>query len=465
MNLKIRRLVKNNIKQTLHVFAGILFLGVIFAACNDSNDLGFEILPSEDLINVKSVVVKDDISAFTFSETGLISSGGTSMLGSFNDPDFGSTHVNFAAQFRLSSFPQYGTNAVADSIKLYLYYRSVYGDTLTAQNLKVYELESSLDPDKDYTQDIDLKSMSYDQLLGEINYKPIVELDSATQDTLYQLISIPIDIALGQKLISADSTDMISNDAFLEYFKGLYVEAKTISGQVGSLLTLDASSSSSFQGSALVLYYNNDENIAKELDPEEEPDTLSRAFIITPNSARVNSIEHDYTGTVFIDNIDQEVIQDQNIYVQPTGGLKSKILIDGLETWRDSVVIRGTDTIKYAINRAEIIFQVDTVTTDKDMYAPPPQLLLTFIDDEGEERLPTDYFFNPGFYGGYMYEGYVYRFNITQHLQRIINGDVGNNGFYLSTGRRSYYANRVVLESPLKGSGIQLKITYSTFLE
>jgi len=461
MNFKIRKLVKNNIKQSLRVVAGVLLLAVVFSACSEKNELGFEVLPSEDLINVKSVVVKDNISAFTFSEDGLISSGGRSMLGSLNDPQFGSTHVNFAAQFRLSSYPQFGTNAVADSIKLYLYYRSVYGDTITAQNFKVYELESPLNADIDYTQDVDLKSLAYDKLLGEINYTPKIELDSASQDTLYQLIAIPLDISLGEKLVNADSTDLISNDVFLEYFKGLYLESAKITDQVGSLLTLEASSSSTFQGSALVLYYNNDENIAEG----EEADTLSRAFIITPNSARVNSIEHDYTGTPFYDNIDQEVIQDENIYIQPTGGLKSKILIDGLESWRDSVTIRGNDTIKYAINRAEIIFQVDTVTTDKDNFAPPPQLLFTFIDNDGEERLPTDYFFNPSFYSGYMYEGYTYRFNITQHLQRIINGDVGNNGFYLSTGRKTSSANRVVLESPIKGSGIQLKITYSTFLE
>lgn len=453
MNLKIKRLVKNNRKQTLGLLSGILLLTLAFAACDDTNELGIEILPGEDLITVNNVEIKDDISAFTYTEESLTSSGGTSLLGSFNDPVFGKTHIDFATQFRLSSFPDFGTNPVADSIKLYMYYRSVYGDTVTMQNFKVYELESALDVDIDYMQDVDLKSMAHDQLLGEITFAPEIEIDSTTNDTLYQLLTIPLDISLAEKLINADSTDFITNDAFLEYFKGLYIETEDITDEIGSIITLAAASNSSFQGSALVVYYNNKENI--ELG--EDADTLSRAFIITENSARVNRIEHDYSGTPFELNINQEVAQDEYLYVQPNGGLKSRIVIDGLENWQDS-----TNT---AINKAELIFQIDTINIDIDSFPPPNQLLLTFVDDDGKERLPADYFFNPNFYGGFLYEGYTYRFNITQHMQRIINGDVGNNGFYLSTGRTTSYANRVVLESPLKGSGIKLNITYSKFLQ
>ncbi|MCY1721249.1 DUF4270 domain-containing protein [Prolixibacteraceae bacterium Z1-6] len=449
--------MKNNIKQNLRVIAGMLLLAVAFTACDNRNDLGFEMLPGEDLINVKNVVIKDDISAYTHTEDGLISSGGTSLLGSLNDPVFGSSHINFAAQFRLSSYPAFGTNPVPDSVRLFLYFRTVYGDTITPQHLKVYEMAESIDPYTDYTQDIDLKSMAYDNVLGEIDYLAKVKMDSTETDTLYQLISIPLDNSLGEKLVNLDSLSLISNDVFLKFFKGLYIEAEKLNGSVGNMIKLEAASSSSFQGSALVVYYNNDENIEKELDPEEDADTLSRAFIITPYSARVNSIEHDYTGTVFEGNLNQEVVMDEYLYIQPTGGLKSKFYIEGLENWKDS-----TNT---AINKAELVFQVDTIVTDKDNFAPPSQLLVTFIDDDGEERIPADYFFNPLFYGGYLNSNYQYRFNITQHMQRVIEGDVGNNGFYLSTGRKTSYANRVVLESPLKGSGVQLIVTYSKLLE
>lgn len=448
MNLKIRRLVKNKIKETLRVLSGFLLLAIVVASCNEANDLGLEVLPGKDLINVFNTTIKDNISATTELEESLISSGGVSLLGSFNDPDFGSTNIDFAAQLRLTSFPSFGTNPVVDSVIFYMYYKGVYGDTITSQNYKVYELIESLDPDEDYRQDIDLQSMASDQLIGEINYIPKTRIDTTTQDTLYQLIKIPLDNSLGEKLVNMDSAMMASNDSFLTVFKGLYVDSEVITGDIGGLLTLGASSSSTFQGSAMVVYYNNDENIAEGADA----DTLSFPYIITENSARVNSIIHDYSTATFV-----TANQDENIYIQPTGGLKVLFNIEGLESWRDS-----SNT---GINRAELVFRIDTIASDIHTYAPPPQLLVTFIDDEGDEKLPTDYYFNPNYFGGFLDQNYEYRFNITQHIQRIMSGDVDNNGFYLSTGRRTLYANRVIMEGANSENSIELVVTYSKFLE
>lgn len=447
MNLKIRILVKNNTKQVLRLVAGVLLLAAVFTSCNETNDLGLEVLPGTDLITVKEVVIKDDISSFTHREEGLISSGGTSLLGSFNDPVFGDTDIEFAAQFRLTSYPTFGTNTVVDSVRLYLYYKAIYGDTLTTQQFSVYELETPLDADQDYTQDIDLKAMSYDQLLGKISHTPKMEIDSASNDTAFQSIIIPIENSLGNKLVNLDSTILSNNDSLLDAFKGLFVETKEVTSDLGTILTLETASAS-----RLVVYYNNEENSAKDT-----PDTLFTSFIITNNSARVNSINHDYSGTPFEPLLNQQVTQDENIYIQPTGGLKALILIDGLENWKDSA--------NTAINKAELIFQTDTIATDKDNFVPPSQLLVTFIDDDGNEKLPKDYYFNPNFYGGFLYPEYKYRFNITQHMQAIIDGEVDNNGFYLSTGRRTHYANRVILEGATKATGIQLIVTYSKFSE
>jgi hypothetical protein len=450
--------VKNRITQILQVAAGLFLILSVITACNDRNDLGLEILPGSDLINVKNVVVKDDISAFTFSEEGIVTSGtNKNLLGSMKDPVFGSTTVNFATQFRLRSFPDFGDNPTVDSTKLFLYYKVVYGDTITPHQFKVYELEEGLSDEVDYTQDIDLKAMASDQLLGELQYTPKIVIDSTSQDTSYQLITIPLDNSLGEKLATADSLDLVTNDVFLNYFKGLYIESEKVTSGEGSLLTLEASASSTFQGSALVVYYDNDENQAKE-----SPDTLSQAFVITQYSVRANNIQHDYIDAPFLPNLNQENEQEENIYVQPMGGIKSRILITDLEGWKDSV--------NTAINKAELVFHVDTIASDIENFAPPGQLLLTYVDTEGNERLPVDYYFNPLFYGGFLYEDHTYRFNITQHLQQIIDvtdpsadNYVGNQGFYLTTGQRSDFANRVVLEGAQEENGIQLLITYSKY--
>ncbi|WP_297088676.1 DUF4270 domain-containing protein [uncultured Draconibacterium sp.] len=449
--------------QLLKAFSGLLILVSALVACNsDENDLGLGILPKEDLINVRNISVSDKISSFTFTENGIVSNKSDyNLLGTFNDPVFGKTTVDYAAQFRLTSYPDFGTNPVVDSVRLYIFYRNVYGDTLTQQHIKVYELETYLDPDAEYTQDIDLKSMASDVPLAEFDFTPKVELDSATQDTNFQMLTIPLDNSLGEKLVYADSLDLINNDVFLQYFKGLFIESEDVSGK-GALITLHTMATSTFQGSALLVYYNNDENM--DLEEGESPDTLSRAFLITDYSARISGIEHDYTGTPFFDHLDQEDVEDDVVYVQPTGGLKSRITISGLENWKDST--------NMGINKAEIVFHVDTVKSDIHNYPPPSQLMFTFVAPDEEEYRPIDYFFNPVFYGGYLdTSDYSYSFNITQHVQRIIDVTdpedddfVGNQGFFLTTGRRVDIANRVVMKSA-KNDGVEMRITYSKFLD
>lgn len=455
--------MKKYIRQFEIIVAGALLFMLGFSSCNEYNDLGLEILPGTDLFNVKNVVVKDSITAYANSETGIVTSkSGYNLLGSLNDPVFGNTTTSFAAQLRIKSFPDFGSNPEVDSAFLFLYYTGVYGDTLTPLHISVYELETSLNPDEEYKQDIDLKSMASSQKIGELTFTPKVKLDSTYGDTILQAIQIPIDLSLGQRLISADSLDKVSNDAFLQYFKGIYVECDPVAGDVGSLLTVHASenTSTNYSGSALGLYYNNDENKEKET-----PDTLFRAFIITENSARVNNITHNYTGTPFVNDLDQQVKQENKIYIQPTGGLKSRVWIGGLSGWRDSVNV--------SINKAELVFQIDTVASDIENYPPPKQLTLTFVDKDGEERLPIDYYFSPYFYDGYLNtDDYTYHFNITQHVQRVINVTdpedadyVGNQGFYLTTGQKSDDAKRVILEGTKRNSGIKFIVTYSEYLQ
>ncbi len=454
MTFKDHNLVIRKILFQYRFYLPAIFFLALFAGCEENSDLGMELLPSTDLIQVKNLVEKSSISSYTYREDSIQTDEGTkSLFGVFDDPVFGNTAVDFAAQFRLQQYPDYGTNPVADSIKLYIYYRNVYGDTVTPQKFNVYELESSLDVDQDYYQGVDLKSLASDQLLGEKEFTPVVEVDSVSADTFYQLITIPLDVSLGQRLVEADSLQMINNDVFLEFFKGLYIEAEKESDDGGALLTLEAASSDNFQGSALVVFYNNDENMEAE-----QPDTMLHPYVITPFSARVNSITHDYSGTSFGADLNSEDEEDSLIYVQSTGGLKSKIYIDNLTLWKDSV--------NTAINKAELVFQVDTIASEVEKYSPPSQLLFTVLDEDETEFLPVDYLFSPAFYGGALdTSDYTYRFNITQHLQQIIDGSVENHGFFLTPAFKTGVANRVVLKGSNSQTGIKLVITYSKFMQ
>lgn len=466
LNILIGKFVKNN-TFNLHLFIAFIFLSIIFTACEEETSIGRDILPSGDLIDVRSTIIKDDISAFTFTDGPIQSNNGAvSLLGSFTDSLFGNTTVDLAAQFRLYEFPDFGTNPKVDSVKLYMYYAISYGDTVTAQNFKVYELTDPLYADTTsasggsqaykYYQDVDLKGMASGQLIGEIDYTPrglLTRIDSTyrTLDTLYHLITIPVDNSLGQKLLNADSLTMVNNEKFLKYFKGLLIETEKVNQQGGAILSVEAASSGGFQGSALALFYSND-----DVKSKAGGDTsLLMPYVISKYSARVNRIEHDYTETPFFANLNTETGADSLVYIQSTGGLKSKVMIEGLISWADS-----TNT---AINKAELIFQIDTLASDVHRFPPPTQLLFTVVDSSGVERLPIDYVFSPIVYGGYLRNDYTYHFNITQHLQQIIEGKAQNSGFYLTPAVKNSEANRVVIKGSNSKTGIKLIVTYSKF--
>ena len=450
--------MRHKASKLLFPVLGLLAAISFFIGCNETNELGMELLPNTDLVEVKNLVEKSNISSYTFSEGPIrTDKPAKSLLGSFYDPLFGKTTINFATQFRMQGYNDYGTNPVVDSVKLYLYYRLRYGDTITTQKFRIYELAEPIISDTinektggsydyPYFQDVDLKSMASPNLIGETDYLPNI-----LNDTLYKLIPVHLDKSLGVKLATVDSLQVLNNDMFLEFFKGLYIESEEVSSEAGTILTLEAASDESYSGSALVVNYDNDENQAKE-----EPDTLMfNSYVVTELSQRVNSIKHDYTGTPFLANLDVETGEDSLIYIQATGGLKSKIQINNLESWKDSVNI--------GVNKAELVFQIDTIASHIENYPPPAQLLFTMIDENGKELLPADYTFYPTYYGGTLRSDYTYRFNIAQHMQQIIEGKIENNGFFLSTALKNSEARRVVLKGGNSETGIKLIITYSKF--
>ncbi len=441
---------------------GFAWMVIMLWGCKDEfNKTGYDLLLPGDLVTVNRVVEKESIKSYTVTDGNQRTDEPTyNLLGTFNDPVFGKTTADFAVQFRLGSFPDFSKDAQPDSIMLYLYYMELYGDTIVPQRLKVYELASNLDVDQKYYQDINLKSLSKGEILADYSYIPKFKLDSITsnygstkedpKDTVIQQISIKLDLSLARKLMAADSLTLSNNDKFLNYLKGLYIEAGDLNtgGAIMKINTI-AQSNTISHGSYLVLHYHN-----------SEEDSLYCSLGITQSSARISRFAHDYTKTKFATNLDKEQNQDSLIYLQTTGGLKTKILIPNLETWRDSS--------KVAINQAELIFQLDTIASETAKYLPPEQLVLSVIgvDSIGNstEYLPSDLAFSQTYYGGtYNKSDKTYRFNIAKHMKEVIDQkeDRQNLGFYLSTAFRSSTMRRAVLKGATSKTGIRFEVTYS----
>ncbi len=431
------------------VFAIMALL--VWSCKDDPNATGIGILPGADLATVGKVAEVATNKAFTHNDTIQRTDGlQYNILGTFNDPKFGKTQADFACQFRIAQFPDFGENPQIDSLSLILLYKDVYGDTITPQSIKVYELESPISTDvtqgdgtskpQRYYQDVDLKALASVVSIGELDFIPKIRLDSAQTDTIIQQLVINLDNSFGEKLINAAPEDMENPDAFADFFKGLYVETQDVSDG-GALMHMNTLSS----GSALVLFYSN-----------QEEDSLFYSYNINSNSARVSRFSHDYSTTDFAANLNSETNQDSLIYLQTMGGIRSKLELPFLNAWRDSV--------KTGINKAELILHVDTVASEYPSMVIPNQIVLTAIDEDGLQYLPADYSISLSLFGGrFNDDDNTYRFNITRHLQEIVNGEKDNFGFYLSTAFRAVEARRVILKGATSHKGIRLEVTYTKY--
>ena len=434
---------------------GFVGMIMVFWACtNDINDLGKDLLLPGDLVKVRKFSEKN-IKAYTVTDGNQRTDEPEfNLLGTFNDPLLGKTTADFALQFRIASFPDHSKAAQPDSLVLSFVYKEIYGDKVTPQKFKVYELASDLSLDDKYYQDVNLKSLAKPEVLAEKIYLPKFKLDSLTntygstkkdpKDTVIQTIAIKLNASLLTKLWAADSLTMSSNDRFTKFFKGLYLEVGDLN-QGGTLMKVYTTA----LGSELVMHYHN-----------SAEDSLTYRYGINENAARVSHFTHDYSKTAFAANLDKMDVQDSLIYLQTTGGLRTKILIPDLGTWKDS-----TD---FAINKAELIFALEPELSDTTKYPPVEQLVLSAIgvDKYGNEikYLPSDFTFSQAYYGGvYNHKDRTYRFNIANHLQEVIDGKKGreNYGFYLATSKPSSTLGRVILKGTKSKTGIKLDVVYS----
>jgi hypothetical protein len=420
----------------------ILLASFVLWGCKKGDpSLGVNLLPGVKILDTR--FHRDSTTILTDSKI-RVESPKYNLFGSFNDPVFGRTDASFASQFRIVYNPVFkplNSNQSPDSVFLYVAYKNVYGDTVTSQSFKVYELTGSLNTETKYLSSYNVKNLASTVSIGSGSFIPKFRLDSLTGDTLEHTIKIRLDADFGKKLFKIDSSKMVSNDVFINEFKGLYFESTPISSK-GSLVSIDPLKT------MIALYYTKLRNDSVVKD--------SVGYFVTANSANVSSYTHDYTTARFIPNLNQATNHDTLIYIQPTGGIKSRIKVSSLSNWKDSA--------NYTINKATLTFHVDTTVSDYRKYLIPGRLFL-MRDSTNIELFPRDATISNSYYGGYYDAASAsYSFNITQHLQDLINGTIKTNEpFFLIQPERTASARRVVLKGFGSSKAVKLSVTYTKY--
>ncbi len=406
----------------------ILLSAVVLYSCEKPEDIGQNVvaLPGEEL----NVHFTDTVTIQTHSYIiDSVPTTGTKsqVLGSINDPYFGSSVASLYTQLRLANNDlDFGTNPVCDSIILGIDYVGFYGDTNAVQRLKVYRLDEDMYFDTSY----------YSNYTVAYQATPLFDDDIVFNltDSVFILggkakphLRIPLNKSFGDEIVSlSGQSELSNNEEFLKYLKGLYITTdKILNG--GGFAYVDLLSNYS----RLTLYYHNDDE-----------DSLYEHFLINQNCAYFNNFNHFDYQDANQDFINQVINNDTTLgmtelYLQSMAGVRTYLdfpFIDNLKKEN-----------QLAIHKAELIVQVSD-KSDTLSYPAPYKISVVGIDSKGNNIFLTDYLEGAGFYGGaYKESGNQYVFNITHTIQQLLLESKEIYGLRLIIAGESVIANRLIL--------------------
>lgn len=437
------------LKKLSRVQTGLFILIIILvASCKeDNNNLGLDIQPPSDKLNVFSV----DTSAIT-SYSSIVDSVKTdetslSLLGSMVDPVFGLSTASFYTQLRLSKVAHdFGSTPYPDSLILTLDYDGYYGDTLAPMTVRVYEMSEQIFVDSMYysheSVGTETEMLVEKTLVPDFTNNIIIGED--TLDPHLRLNLGQFSFSLAEKLLTAPSDSMDNNASFINYFYGLYVTVEPVTAG-GSIIYFDLLSDLS----QMTLYYHNGED-----------DSLSFSYVINSNCARFGHFDHDYTlgsAEFKAQVLDGDTTLGKNVcYIQALGGVKTFIRFPNLKNY----YANG----KIAINEARFFLKAYEESPALEM---AEALIMVRRNSDGSYDILNDQLNGDSYFGGYYDDATGgYWFRITQTVQDVLQSDSTDYGYeiYLSGG--SINARRVLLSGSTPEADsldrMRLVITYTT---
>ncbi len=342
------------------------------------------------------------------------------LLGAYNDPLLGNMRAGFYTQLRPSvSNINLGDGFSPDSLVLVFPYRGFYGDITKLNGLQkffVYRV----------TQDFAQSSTFYsnDSLtieptpIGQTGFIVPLLSDSANvtgkKEAPQLRIRLNIDIA---QQIHDNPSALVDGDAFVQFFKGIYIRSETQNSQAGIGAILDFTLTS---GARMDLYYKNSAN-----------DSLRTSFIVNESCSRFTRFNHQYSEHVS-NLISTPALANVRCYTQTMAGLRTRIDLPDLKSWQ-----AGRNIL---VNEARIF--VPVAIDDLGKYLPNPQLNLITKGEDGELQTTPDLIIGDTWAGGtYDAVNKHYVFNVSRYIQGILNNLLVDRGLFIQstgTGVSSY---------------------------
>lgn len=438
----------------------VLSVAIISSCRKDEQTIGLSSQPNSDFLSVNqdTISLTAVLKSTDSIRTNLLAE---SFIGRYRDPVFGITNTVFYAQLELpgSNLDLGNPDSLeVDSVVLTLKTTGQIHGVPYLADISVFELSEPLFRDTTYYSDDVVQTFTNDLKRDDVN---LIRLTNGTQfmrsDSLYSAVRIPLETSVGENWLDQLGTDVLANDSsFQNFFRGIAV----VTNSNGAVLGIDPNSILS----AVNIYYRDNGVII---------DTLETSFQIDNSSTYFNQISHDYSGTMFPD-LTIDVDANDLIYLQGIGGVRAKINFSALD-----LEIIGTP--ESVLSKAELIMPINNLNTNS--YPPPTNLFLSTGQTSDSLTIIIDQLASINIGGTLDFSNEQYVFNCTQHIQRILLGELDLKPFWLSvnppnnlqalfsTSFSSYNSalpklNRVVLNGPLYEltdpvQNMRLVVTYS----
>lgn len=453
---------------------------MLFVSCDkDFNEIGADIIGDDhfDFMLETSEIIANTI------PTGAVQSNNLPInpLGVYNNEAFGVTKAHFVTQVELKNTnPTIGTNISDVSVKLKVPYFS-HIESNNSDGSRTYELDSLIgtpngqidlaiyrsgfflgdighEGDEQVTQkyysdqnaDFDnlkvgsklnngLTSQNTDFTFSPNEYTDTVTDASGNTSTVKVAPQMRLDLDAAyfqQHILEAGSANLQSNNAFKNYFRGLYFQVNN-SGSAGTIAMMD------FSKGTIEITYNADITSTNSQTGEQVVTNMERTIVLTMTGNTVSLLEHvpsniepyNYSAAL------AQAISPQGqarIYLKGGAGSVAKLDIFGTEDLDANGTPDQIDAIRengWLINEASLTFTVDQTKMGPVAVEEPRRLYLYDINN----KIPTlDYLFdnttnadrkeNKGVYGGIALldankRVVKYKVRVTNYVRSLIADD------------------------------------------
>ncbi len=318
----------------LKTTAVVLIFLVSLVACDDNTgNIGYGMLPEKPTVGTTDFIVtsKSILSGPVFARSS------TGFLGRFIDPIFGEYETSFLTELNCIDTLTFPSVYSADNkegimagdsthlTELVLYYSQFYGDSISQNNVEVYELNKKLEPY--YFTDIRPEEF-YDVSKEPLATKTFTPIDYSNSDSplesenYYPRLRIVLPKEFGERILRANREHpeyFYSSDAFIDnLLKGLYI--RTVGGD-GAILYID-------QAMMNVVYAcHYKDSLNNILKKEDGTDSLYHLQKVFPATREVIQANHFETS----DKLDEKVKETGHTYLKSPAGIFTELKMPYIE--------------------------------------------------------------------------------------------------------------------------------------